>query len=239
MPARPRWKRTKFLLGLLLLPLAAALTQTAFRALWILAEAPTRLPLLHVFATVAGVMIWVFVWTFLPPMTKTYVLGHELTHALWTLLFGGRPSNLRVSSSGGSVCVSKTNVWVSLAPYFFPFYTVVILVLWLVLQTLCPAARPYAPIALFWIGLTWAFHLTFTVRFLRGRQPDVQEHGVLFSLALIYLLNLLILTCAFVAVGTWNFPDAARDFWSHLAYYAHLASEFRSWISTRLPCRPS
>lgn len=237
MPARPRWKRTKFLLGLLLLPLAAALTQTAFRAIWILAEAPTRLPLLHVGATVAGVMIWIFVWNFLPPMTKTYVLGHELTHALWTLLFGGRPSKLRVSDSGGSVCVSKTNVWVSLAPYFFPFYTVVVLLLWLVLSALWPGIRPFAPIALFWIGLTWAFHLTFTVRFLRGRQPDVQEHGVLFSLVLIYLLNLLILTCAFVAVGTWTFPEAARDFCAHLAYYAHLASEFNSWLLTRLPYR--
>ena len=232
-------RAVKFAAGVALLPVCTALTLTTGRALYILAESPRRLPALPVFACVAGMAVWALVWCFMPPMTRTYVLGHELTHALWTLLFGGRPSNLRVSSSGGSVCVSKTNVWVSLAPYFFPFYTVVILVLWLVLQTLCPAARPYAPIALFWIGLTWAFHLTFTVRFLRGRQPDVQEHGVLFSLALIYLLNLLILTCAFVAVGTWNFPDAARDFWSHLAYYAHLASEFRSWISTRLPCRPS
>jgi len=237
MPSRPRWKRTKFLVGLLLVPVAAALTRTAFRSLWILAEAPTRLPFIHVAATVAGVTIWLLAWNFLPPLTKTYVLGHELTHALWTLLFGGRPSNLKVSNAGGSVCVSKTNVWVSLAPYFFPFYTVVVLVAWLVLRAAWPAARPFAPLALFWMGLTWAFHLTFTVRFLRGRQPDVQEHGVLFSLVLIYLLNVLTLACAFIAAGTWTFGEAARDFGGHLADFGVAAKNFYEWLLTRIPYR--
>lgn len=235
MAARPRWKFAKFLVGLLLLPVAAALTLTFWRSLLILAEAPTRLPILHVGATVAGIAIWALVWTFLPPMTKTYVLGHELTHALWTLLFGGRPSKLRVGDAGGSVCVSKTNVWVSLSPYFFPFYTVLVLAIWGTVRTLCPAARPYDPIAIFWVGLTWAFHLTFTIRFLRGGQPDVQEHGAFFSLVLIYTLNLLTLTCALVAISTWTFPSAARDFCAHLAYFAHLAAEFRDWLLTRLP----
>ena len=36
----------------------------------------------------------------LPPLTRTYVLGHELTHALWTVLFGGRASGLKVGDAG-------------------------------------------------------------------------------------------------------------------------------------------
>ena len=232
---RPRWKWTKFLVGLLLLPLCWAMTLTFLESVRILAQAPARLPLLHVGATVCGIAIWALVWMFLPPLTRTYVLGHELTHALSTLLFGGRPSNLRVSRSGGSVCVTKTNVWVSLSPYFFPFYVVLVLAIWLPLRAFVPAVRPYDPIALFWLGLAWAFHLTFTIRFLRGRQPDVQEHGALFSFALIYFLNLLALTCAFTAAAAWTFPDAARDFLAHLATLARAAASFRDWLLTRLP----
>ena len=236
MTAPRRHPVLKFLAGLLLLPLAAALTLTCAEALRILAQAPARLPFLHVSAAVAGAALWLLAWFLLPPFTKTYVLGHELTHALWTLFFGGRPSHLRIGEGGGSVRVSKTNVWVTLAPYFFPFYTVLVLLLWFLLLLLFPAAvRPWAPLALFLVGLTWCFHLTFTLRFLGVRQPDVVEHGRLFSYALIYTLNLLALTAAFVAAGTWTFPEAARDYLSHLRAFAHAAYVFNEWLLTRLP----
>ncbi|MBQ9343614.1 MAG: hypothetical protein IJT88_00165 [Kiritimatiellae bacterium] len=230
-----RWKKTKFLLGLLLLPVCAALTLTFCRVVTVLAEAPSRLPWLHVAATVAGAAIWLLVWFLLPRMTRTYVLGHELTHALWTLFFGGRPSDLKVTSSGGSVRVTRNNVWVSLAPYFFPFYTILVLLVWLVVRAIWPIARPYAPIALFWMGLTWAFHLTFTFHYLRGGQPDVYEHGRLFSYALIYLLNLALLVVTLVAVSAWSFRGAAVDFLQHLADFLRAADTFRQWLLTRLP----
>jgi len=142
---RGRWRKTKFLVGLLLLPLCAALTLTLWRVLRILAEAPARLPWLHVSATVAGIAIWALVWIFLPRMTRTYVLGHELTHAFWTLLFGGRASDLRVTERGGSVRVTKSNVWVTLAPYFFPFYAILVAIVWCLLRAFWPAVRPYDP----------------------------------------------------------------------------------------------
>ncbi|MBP1589524.1 MAG: hypothetical protein ILO10_04945 [Kiritimatiellae bacterium] len=230
-----RWKKTKFLLGLLLLPVCAALTLTFCRVVTVLAEAPSRLPWLHVAATVAGAAIWLLVWFLLPRMTRTYVLGHELTHALWTLFFGGRPSDLKVTSSGGSVRVTRNNVWVSLAPYFFPFYTILVLLVWLVVRAIWPIARPYAPIALFWMGLTWAFHLTFTFHYLRGGQPDVYEHGRLFSYALIYLLNLALLVVTLVAVSAWSFRGAAVDFLQHLGDFLRAADTFRQWLLTRLP----
>ena len=55
-----------------------------------------------------------------------YVLGHELTHALWTWLFGGKVKKMKVSSSGGHVVISKTNFFIALAPYFFPLYAVIV-----------------------------------------------------------------------------------------------------------------
>ena len=55
-----------------------------------------------------------------------YVFGHELTHALWTWLFGGQVKKMKVSSSGGHVIISKTNFLIALAPYFFPLYAVIV-----------------------------------------------------------------------------------------------------------------
>ena len=46
------------------------------------------------------------------------------------------------------------------------------------------------------VGLTWAFHLTFTVSALLERQTDILEYGHVFSLAFIYLLNIL-------EIGAW------------------------------------
>ena len=225
----------KFLAGVLLLPLSAALTLTLGRALAILVQSPTRLPLLHAFAGVAGLVLWAVVWLFLPPLTRTYVLGHELTHALWTVLFGGKASGLTVSERGGSVRVSKNNVWVTLAPYFFPLYTFLVASVWLLSAWLVPAGKPYYPIFTFWIGMTWSFHLTFTIRFLAYNQPDIREHGRLFSYALIYALNALSIGAALVAVGSWNFPDAGADLLGNLRMLGAAAHTFYEWALTRLP----
>lgn len=228
-------RAAKFLVGLLLIPLCMALSMTFWRALVILAQSPTRLPLLPAFACVAGIAIWTIIWLFLPPMTRTYVLGHELTHALWTILFGGKATGLKVTDRGGSVRVSKNNAWITLSPYFFPLYTFLVALVWLLSVWLFPPIQPYSPIFLFWIGLTWSFHLTFTLRFLAYNQPDIREHGRLFSYTLIYSLNLLSIGAALVAVSSWSFPEAATDALLNLHRLAAAAHVFYEWLLTRLP----
>ena len=69
-------------------------------------------------------LLWLLVFVFLPKPIRTYVLGHELTHAIWALLMGARVSGLTVRKAGGQVRTSKTNWAITLAPYFFPFYAV-------------------------------------------------------------------------------------------------------------------
>ena len=228
-------RAAKFLTGLLLLPLCLALSMTLWRAIVILAQSPTRLPLLHAFAGVSGIVLWAVIWIFLPPLTRTYVLGHELTHALWTMLFGGKASGLKVGERGGSVRVSKNNAWITLAPYFFPLYTFIVALVWLLSAWLVPAVKPYAPIFVFWIGMTWSFHLTFTLRFLAYNQPDVREHGRLFSYALIYALNVLSIGAALVAVGSWSFPEAGIDLLLNLQAIGAALHTFYGWALTRLP----
>ena len=225
----------KFLTGLLLLPLCAALTMTLWRAIVILAQSPTRLPMLPAFTGVAGIILWVIIWLYLPPMTRTYILGHELTHALWAVLFGGKASGLKVSDTGGSVRVTKNNAVVTLAPYFFPLYAFAVALLWLLATWLVPAIRPFAPIFVFWVGMTWSFHITFTLRFLAYNQPDIREHGRLFSYTLIYALNLLSIGAALVAVGSWSFPEACANLLDNFRLLGAAAHTFYEWALTRLP----
>ena len=225
----------KFVFGLALLPVCVALTMTLWRALCILAQSPTRLPMLPAFATVAGIAIWALIWLLLPPFTRTYILGHELTHAFWSVLFGGRASRLRVTPHGGSVRVTRNNVWVTLSPYFFPLYTFAVALLWMLSAWLFPAVQPYSPVFLFWIGLTWSFHFTFTIRFLTVGQPDIREHGRLFSLTLIYALNALSLTAALVAVSSWSFPEAAGHALEGLRWQGQAARTLYEWALTQLP----
>ncbi len=225
----------KFLTGVLLLPLCVALTMTFGRVLVILAQSPTRLPMLHVFTCVSGIALWAIIWLFLPPLTRTYVLGHELTHALWTVLFGGKASGLKVSERGGSVRVSKNNAWVTLSPYFFPLYTFIVALAWLLSVWLFPPIKPYVPIFLFWVGMTWSFHITFTLRFLAYNQPDIREHGRLFSYTLIYALNVLSIGSALVAVSTWSFSEASAELLVNLHRLAGAAHTFYGWAITRLP----
>ena len=139
-------------------------------------------------AVFAGVLAQVLVWLALPVPARAYVLGHELTHALWGMLFGARVSRLRVGAGGGSVTLSKSNVWITLAPYFFPFYAAVVAGLaCLVRLFVSPLPAPWA--WLFAAGFAWSFHVCFTVRALLQRQPDVEEYGRLFSYVVIWILN--------------------------------------------------
>ena len=143
-----------------------------------------------VIAFAAGFLAWVAAWFCLKAPAKAYVLGHELTHALWGLLFGARVGRMRVSAKGGSVMLSKTNLWISLAPYFFPFYTMVVVGVYALVS--CFWKMDWGRLVfLFLVAYTWGFHITFTFAALRERQPDVMENGRLFSWVVIWLANVL------------------------------------------------
>ena len=136
----------------------------------------------------------------------------ELTHAMWGVAFGARPSKLRVSGSGGSVNLTKTNMLITLAPYFFPFYTFVVVAA--ALATLAfVRPLPFLPLWMFMIGFTWAFHVLFTIETLSREQPDVQLYGRVFSWVFIFLANAA-LVLAWLAAAT---PLTFRELGGFLA----------------------
>ncbi|MDF7807297.1 hypothetical protein P4E94_07605 [Pontiellaceae bacterium B12219] len=148
-----------------------------------------------------GFVTWVFIYFLLPRPVRTYVLAHELTHALWALMMGGRIGKIKVGKEGGHVELSKTNFLITLAPYFFPFYTFIVIALYYLLG-LKLNLEPYRIWWLAAVGLTWAFHITFTVSMLAEHQPDIQEHGRIFSYAVIFISNVLLIGCWMVMIGS-------------------------------------
>ena len=143
-------------------------------------------------------------WMAVSHPVKTYVLGHELTHALWGLLFGAMPSKLRVSAAGGSVNLTKSNMLITLAPYFFPFYTFLVIVVALITSAFI-RPLPCLPLWMFAVGFTWAFHALFTLETLAQRQPDVKLYGRIFSWVFIFLANVALILVFLASTTSLSF----------------------------------
>ena len=154
-----------------------------------------------------GIAAFALAWTVLGRPVKAYVLGHELTHAIWGLMFGAIPSDLRVGEGGGSVRLTKSNMLITLAPYFFPFYTFVVIVCALV-TLLFVQPLPFLPAWMFLVGFTWAFHVLFTLETLGRRQPDVKLYGRVFSWTFILVANVLVVIAWLAAATSVSFREA-------------------------------
>jgi hypothetical protein len=139
-----------------------------------------------------GALLWLISFFGLPRPVVVYVFGHELTHALWVWLMGGRVSRFRVSREGGHIVTNRTNFWIALAPYVFPLYSVLVILIYGALS-LFYNMQPYGRLLYALIGVTWAFHFTFTCWMIPKNQTDLSDHGTFFSLVVIYLMNLTLL----------------------------------------------
>ncbi len=157
-------------------------------------------------ALLGGMLAFALCWMSVPHPVKTYVLGHELTHAIWGLLFGAVPSRLRISESGGSVNLTKSNMLITLAPYFFPFYTFVVVIAAIVTYAFV-RPLPWLPLWMFMVGFTWAFHVLFTIETLSQRQPDVKLYGRVFSWVFIFLANVALVLVFLAAVTSLSFAQ--------------------------------
>jgi hypothetical protein len=122
---------------------------------------------------------------------RTYVFGHELTHAVVGILSGARLKSFRVSAAGGSVVLTKTSVWIALAPYFLPIYTLAVMLLFWVGSQFWNISLLY-PYFLFAAGFSLSFHYGLTSFALSQEQTDLKEYGVLFSGVMIFLLQFLV-----------------------------------------------
>ncbi len=223
----------RFLLALAGLPFAWAVTRVGGDVLVLLVANEGLFSRAGVPALFGGFLLAFVLLLVLPSPTRLYVFGHELTHAVWGLAFGARVSNLKVGLRGGSVMLTKSNVWITLAPYFFPFYTVVVILVALVTRLFvtplpCPAAWLAA------IGATWCFHVFFTLRALCQRQPDVEEYGHLFSYAFIWIFTVLGVVAGVVCTTEITWAEVGRFVASRTAEAYSAVSAGCFWMIERV-----
>jgi len=209
------WVRLlRFVIGVALLPAVWALMRALWTAALSVKGGSHFLGLgTDVFAFVGGIVLFALMYILLPRPTRAYVLAHELTHAIFGFLSGARVGRIRVKQEEGSVMLSKTGFITLLAPYFFPLYTVLLIVFLIVLGFFVKL-EPYR----FWIylviGFSWGFHLCFTLSTLLQHQTDIAKSGYLFSYVLIIYLNLVILTLGLLIATPASFLGFLREWWS-------------------------
>jgi hypothetical protein len=185
----PKW--LKMFVGLLLLPVCAATAQ----ALWlVLAHASSSERFWP--PALAGAACWLVIFLLLPKPMWIYVVGHESTHAIWTWIFGGKVKEFKAASSGGHVVSTRGNFLITLAPYFFPIYAALVVLVFAAGDLLWHWRRGYLPWFHLLLGAAYAFHVTLTWEILKTRQTDITSQGHIFSAAIIFLGNALVLLAA-------------------------------------------
>lgn len=208
-----RW--LKNFIGIFLLPVAWVFTQTFFSAFskagsdadfWMSEE-------FWFFGLGAALWtLWFFgsVWALGQPRPlRAYVFGHELTHAIWVWMWGGRVSHMEVSREGGYILTDTHNFWIALAPYFYPLYSLLVVIGFGIASLFWDFTRVTDTFMLMtplqWmfllLGATWAFHLSFTIWMIPKGQTDLTYHGTFFSLVIIYLMNLLLVVVILIVVS--------------------------------------
>src|SRR6266850_7555796 len=219
-----RW--VKFIVAIFLLPICAILTQTFF-TVFARATMTQRLWAGQEFWFFSlGTVLWLIAFIGLPRPILIYVFGHELTHALWVWLMGGRVSRFRVGRDGGHVVTNKANFWIALAPYFFPLYSILAIGIYGALS-LFVNMQPYGRWLYAVIGATWAFHFTFTCWMIPKNQTDLSDQGTFFSLVVIYLMTLILLSVMLVLASRQiTFESFGADLLTNLG-------NFTQWLFDR------
>jgi hypothetical protein len=219
-----RW--LKFVVAVFLLPGCAILTQTFFTAFTRATVAQGLWAGEEFWFFSLGALLWLIAFFGLPRPIVVYVFGHELTHALWVWLMGGRVSRFRVGREGGHIVTTRTNFWIALAPYFFPIYSILAIGGYGAASVFANV-QPYGRLLYAAIGASWAFHLTFTCWMLPKKQTDLTEHGTLFSLAVIYLMNLLLLSMMLIVASPQiTFASFGSDLLMNIANFSHWIVDF-------------
>ncbi|MBN1384417.1 MAG: hypothetical protein JW983_06030 [Elusimicrobia bacterium] len=120
-----------------------------------------------------------------------YVFGHELTHAIWVVLFRGKVKEFKVFSERGSVLTNKSNFLIALSPYFFPIYTFLIIIIFYILAFFFNVTK-WIEWLFFLVGVSYSYHIFLTFKILSIGQSDIKKTGRIFSYVIIIMLNLII-----------------------------------------------
>lgn len=184
-------KFLKFLIGILLLPVAYGFSRT-----FVITLLNVNSPNIEIAVFFFGMVVYMFVHIFFYKPFFIYTLAHELVHAISAVICGAKVSSFHVSEFGGSIKTSKTNIFIELSPYFVPLYTLILLFLIPVVRYNLTNVNLFGAY-LFITGFTLGMHLLMNVEILKVRQSDITKSGYVFSIVFIYLVNIIIVFSIF------------------------------------------
>jgi hypothetical protein len=222
-----RWLNN--VIAVFLIPLAWVLTEALFTSFARTARHDAFWATEEFWFFCLGAVLWLVaffgsLWVFGEPRAlRVYVFGHEFTHAIWAKAMGGKVYDFKASRHGGYILTDKANFWIALAPYFHPLYSVLIVAAYGVVS-LFYDLRPHTPFLFGLLGLSWSFHLSFTLWMIPKGQSDLTAHGTFFSLVIIYLMNLLLLCALLIfAAPEVTFSAFGMEFAAHASEAAQFA----------------
>lgn len=179
----------KFLSAILAIPVAAGASIAFYKNFLLVKELSVSINYF-----IGGAVTYVVIHLLFYKPTFLYVFGHEAVHAGVSWIFGGKIKGFKASKEGGSVSTDKVNAVVELSPYFIPIYAIVVTLIYFLIAS---SYRINGSIFVFLIGFTLAFHLISTMEVMKTRQPDFLKSGYFFSIVLVYILNILVISVIF------------------------------------------
>ncbi len=201
----------KFVLGVLALPMAYGVTVAFYKNFILIKELAQSLN--YFFWGIASYSVLHLL--FYKP-TYFYVLGHEAVHAGMAWIFGGKIKSFKVSEEGGKVATDKSNIFIELGPYFIPIYAIIIMLVYFVISA---SYTINGALFVFLIGFALAFHIISTIEVLKIRQPDLLKSGYFFSIIMVYILNILVISSIFGLVfPSFSIKKFFFDLWDSSKY---------------------
>lgn len=145
------------------------------------------------------------------------IAEHELTHALFALLTLHKVVGMEVEQDrGGHVQLSGKGNWlIVLAPYFFPTFAVMILLVGVVYSSF---GQPWPSFLLPSFGLMVGYHICTVITQIHPKQTDFKEAGHLFSLMFLPGANVVLIGLLFaIAFKQWDgIPLYFRYLWFNI-----------------------
>ena len=160
------------------------------------------------------------------------VFQHEFTHLVMGLLMFQKPEAFFATASRGHVRVGGKNFFVDLAPYYFPTFSIILLLVFPLLK------ESAFPVYFAVLGFMTGYHLVSQIIDFKFHQGDIRVSGKAFSVVFCLFASLLAYGFIFAFVaggyrGGWEFikagiPETGRVLslgWNYLRAFWEFATE--------------
>jgi len=155
---------------------------------------------------------------------------HELTHILFAVaMFKPVYAMMVIDGMGGGTLIGKrVNFLIVLAPYFFPTFPLMALLLKPVIQPI------YFKYYLFVMGFLMGYHFISSFKESKTFQPDLQQTGLFFSGVFIFLMHAIFISGIILLLldgwgSLWLFLQ--DGFWQTIEFFGWVIREVRlHWL---------